>query len=177
MREVRTPTTSLTNLREAMKEMLLRVEDPAFDILLGMLSLCPQVEVVSISNRADGRERLDRCMAIAISRLRQSGALRCPGDYAYIMAAVNEGWLKDVPYFFTPKIFLDYLRALGLEHLPARSTLYDAVGRIRGRYPDWTFSDAPGPHEELRRRNVVRQFASAFGKVRREPLDGMLDDV
>ena len=174
MREVRTPTTSLTNLRETMKEMTLRVEDPAFEKLLGMLSLCPQVEVVGTADVCGSREWLDRCVAAAIIRLRLSDGLPCQGDYAYIMLAANEGWLKDVPFFCTPKVFLDYLCALGLDDLPARSTLYHALGQIRGRYPEWTFADAPDAHEELRRRNVVRQFASTLGRVRRELLDGWL---
>ena len=58
--------------------------------------------------------------------------------------------------------FLHIYSALMQEHI-----LYDALGKVSGRYPDWTFTDRANPTEQLRRINVVRLFLSAFGKAKR----------
>lgn len=46
-----------------MKEVIIHVEDCAYEKLMGMLSLCPQVEVVSEGMAIETREAIDLCVA------------------------------------------------------------------------------------------------------------------
>lgn len=164
------------NFAVAMKEVILRIEESAYEQLMGFIRLCPQVEVVSEGNGLETRESADLCVACAIREMRQNGAFRYPSDYTYIMLVSNEGMAKGLKYFYSPKEFIDYLRGLELEGLPGRSTLYDTIAKTSGRYPDWTFSDSPKDTEVLRRKNVARQFLSAFGRARRRLSDGVSEN-
>ena len=67
-----------------MKEVLIHVEDCAYEKFMGMLSLCPQVEVVSEGVAIETREAIDLCVARAIREMRADGAFRFPisGHYA-----------------------------------------------------------------------------------------------
>ena len=38
--------------RETMKEIVLRIDDAAFEKFMGMVSLCPQVEIVTVDEAA-----------------------------------------------------------------------------------------------------------------------------
>ncbi len=108
--------------------------------------------------------------------MRQNGAFRYPSDYTYIMLASNEGVVKGLKYFYSPKEFITYLKGLELDGLPGRSTLYDTIAKTSGRYPEWTFSDGPRDTEAMRRRNIARQFLSAFGRARRRLSDGVSEN-
>ena len=89
------------------------------------------------------------------------------------MVAMNEGVVKGLPFFYTPKDFLDYMRELNFDGLLGRSTVYDTIAKVQGKYPDWTFSDAPA----LRRKNLVRLFLSAFVRAQSRKLDGLSDEL
>ena len=108
--------------------------------------------------------------------MREYGAFRYPGYYTYIMIAANEGLIPGMPFFFSPQEFVDYLKALDLDGLPGRSTIYDTISKVSGRYPDWTFNDQPKAAEELRRKNIVKQFLSAFGRAKRRLSDGFSEN-
>ena len=159
-----------------MKEIIIHVEDSAYEKFMGMLSLCPQVEVVSEGVAIETREAIDLCVARAIREMRADGVFRFPGDYTYLMIAGNEGQAKGMPFFRSPKEFLDYLKELELDGLPGRSTIYDTISKVDGKYPDWTFTDDPKPKEALRRKNIVRLFLSAFLKAKRNLSDGFSDN-
>jgi hypothetical protein len=159
-----------------MKEVIIHVEDCAYEKLMGMLSLCPQVEVVSEGVAIETREAIDLCVARAIREMRADGAFRLPGDYTYLMIAANEGLAKGMAFFHTPKEYLDYLKELELDGLPGRSTVYDILSKVDGKYPDWIFIDDPKPKEALRRKNIVRMFLSAFFKAKRAMSDGFSDN-
>jgi hypothetical protein len=92
------------------------------------------------------------------------------------MIAANEGQAKGMSFFHSPKEYLDYLKELELDGLPGRSTIYDTISKVDGKYPNWTFSDDPKPKEALRRKNIVRLFLSAFFKARRTLSDGISDN-
>ena len=77
-----------------MKEVVLRMEDSDYQKFMGMVSLCPTVKVVYDGNCDDGRDIEDKCFAMAIIELRKSNAFKTPGDYAYVMKAVNEGVIR-----------------------------------------------------------------------------------
>jgi hypothetical protein len=88
------------------------------------------------------------------------------------MVALNEEVVKGVPFFYTPMEYLSYLKSLGFDNLPGRTSLYDTIKLIKGRYPNWTFADNPKDVEARRRINVVKRFLNAFGRARRGKSDG-----
>ena len=159
-----------------MKQVVLRIDDAAFERFMGMVSLCPQVEVLNVCQTGDKKQTIDAYVATAIREMRQRLAFRYSRDYAYLMVAMNESVVKGLPFFYTPKDFIEYMREAEFDHLPGRSTVYNTIAKVRGRYPDWTFTDAPKASEALRRKNIIKQFLSAFMRAQTEKLDGLLDD-
>ena len=176
MREVRTPTTHLAKLGETMKQVVLRIDDAAFEKFMGMVSLCPQVEVLNVCDTGDKKLAMDGFVATAIREMRQRLAFRSPCDYAYLMVAMNESVIKGLPFFYTPKDFIDYMREADFDNLPGRSTVYNTIAKVKGKYPDWTFTDDPKASEALRRKNLIKQFLSAFVRAQAGKLDGLLDE-
>ena len=122
-----------------MKQVVLRIDDAAFEKFMGMVSLCPMVEVLNVCD-------------------------------------MNESVVKGLPFFYTPKDFIDYMREAEFDGLPGRSTVYNTIAKVRGKYPDWTFTDAPKASEALRRKNLIKQFLSAFMRAQSRKLDGLLDE-
>lgn len=149
-----------------MKEIVLKIEDNAFDDFLGMIRHCPFIEVVSTSQDIDSKEILDQCFHAAISELREDGVFRMKGDYGYIMLAVNDEAVKGL-FFYSPLDYRSYLKELGFDDLPGQSTLYDTCKKVGGRYPKWDFPDRPDSKERLRRNNIVVRFVSAFNRAKR----------
>ena len=162
--------------REArMKQMVIEIEDEAYEAFMGMMRLCPAVKVVSISQMAETRNVVDRCVALAIAELRKDKVFKRPGDYTYIMMGANEGVIKGIGYFYYPSEFLAYLNEIGVDNLPGRNTLYNGITRTFGKYPDWTFNDHPTPDEVMRRKNVLKRFLSVYTKIKMGILDASLD--
>lgn len=159
-----------------MKQVVLRVDDAAFERFMGMVSLCPQVEVLNIIQGDNTQQSMDVFVTTAIRNMRNTLVFRSPCDYAYLMVAFNESVVKGLPFFYTPKDFIDYMMQLNFDNLPGRSTIYNTIAKVKGRYPDWTFTDAPKASEALRRKNLVKQFLSAFIKAQSRKLDGLLDE-
>ena len=159
-----------------MKQVVLRIDDAAFEKFMGMVSLCPQVEVVNVCDTGDKKQTMDGYVASAIREMRQRLAFRSPCDYAYLMVAMNESVVKGLPFFYTPKDFIDYMREADFDNLPGRSTVYNTIAKVKGKYPDWTFTDDPKASEALRRKNLIKQFLSAFVKAQAGKLDGLLDE-
>lgn len=155
-----------------MKQVLLRIEDDAFERFMGVVSLCQQVEVLSCVDEGGAGQDCDRCMVVAIRELQKNKVMQRRGDYAYIMQAANEGVVIGQGPFETPQKFLNYLKELGIQGLPSSSTLYDALTNIFDKYPHWTFRDKPDRGEALRRNNVVKQFLSAYGRAMRVLSEG-----
>ena len=176
MRKVRTPTTHLAKLGETMKQVVLRIDDAAFEKFMGMVSLCPQVEVLNVCDTGDKKQTMDGYVVSAIREMRQRLAFRSPCDYAYLMVAMNESVVKGLPFFYTPKDFIDYMREADFDNLPGRSTVYNTIAKVKGKYPDWTFTDDPKASEALRRKNLIKQFLSAFVRAQAGKLDGLLDE-
>ena len=159
-----------------MKQVVLRIDDAAFEKFMGMVSLCPQVEVVNVCDTGDKKQTMDGYVASAIREMRQRLAFRSPCDYAYLMVAMNESVVKGLPFFYTPKDFIDYMREADFDNLPGRSTVYNTIAKVKGKYPDWFFTDEPKASEALRRKNLIKQFLSAFVRAQAGKLDGLLDE-
>ena len=150
-----------------MKQVVLRIDDAAYEKFMGMVSLCPMVEVVAEGDLADTENDRDLCMRQAIITLRQNKVFRHYYDYTWIMMAINEGHLNDFDVFKSPQAFINYLYEIGIDQLPTRYTLSLAYSKALGAYPDWTFLDVEKPNEILRRKNVAKQFLSAYGAAKR----------
>jgi len=150
-----------------MKQIVLEIEDSAFEQFMGMIELCPQVSVVSTGDAVNVVSNRDTCMVYAIKTLRENGVF-CHGyDYGWIMMAINEGVLDDFDSFKSPQAFIDYLYLIGIDTLPTRFTLFRAYSRALDSFPNWTFVDVNDASETVRRINVVKQFLSAYGKAKR----------
>ena len=159
-----------------MKQVVLRIEDSAFENFKAMISLCPAIEMVDEYSDLEVRRQLDICIEVAIRELRKGKVFRKPSDYTYIMQVINDRQVKDAPYFHTPDVFLGYMEQLGLDGLPGRSTLYDTRKMMSGEYPNWVFNDPQvDVVETLRRNNVARQFLSALFKAQRALSDSISD--
>ena len=61
-----------------MKEIVLQIDDAAYEKFMGMVSLCPQVQVVS--EGVEVRGTVDLCVAGAIRELQESGKIKHPSD-------------------------------------------------------------------------------------------------
>ena len=149
-----------------MKEIVLKIEDNAFDDFLGMIRHCPCIEVVSTSQDIDSKEIIDQCFHEALLEMRRDRVLRTRGDYTYIMLAVNDR-VVDGLYFYSPLDYLEYMSQLGIDNLPGKSIIYDTAKKVGKHYPNWSFSDKPDMNERLRRNNIVVRFVSAFNRAKR----------
>ena len=146
---------------------MLEIEDSAYEQFMGMVGLCPSVKVVCESGITDVMNDRDQCMVYAIQTLRNNHVFRFGYDYTWIMMAINEGLVDDYEGFKSPQAFLDYLYEIGIDKLPTRSTLFRAFSKTLDLYPNWIFLDIKDKGESLRRKNVVKQFLSAFWKAKR----------
>ena len=159
-----------------MRQIVLNLDDEVFEPFMGMLRLCNKVEVVCDGVAKDTRDVVDCCVSAAIRDMVEKRTLRYAYDYAYIMIGINEGLVDKQLFFVSPQEYLDYLNELVDSNLPGKSTLYNTISRTCGKYPDWTFIDNPTTFESLRRKNVFKQFLSAFLKEKRARLERMLEN-
>ena len=149
-----------------MKQVVLRIEDSAFERFMGIVSLCPQVEVVSQDEIPDySPDEITQKVAFAIKTLQRNKAIRHLYDYTWIMVGIGDGVVEGMGSFGSPQKFMDYLESIGVERVPSRTTISTWFGRVIGKYPDWEFVDTQDPQEIQRRKNVVRQFISALNKA------------
>ena len=91
-----------------MKEIVVRVDDAAFERLMGMLSLCPSVEVVEVNESAVlSSGPLAIRIRHAIVQLREERLLRRMYDYAWLKVAMDSD--DDLPSFESAQKYIDYL--------------------------------------------------------------------
>ena len=126
----------------------------------------PEMEIVSLEESGEYElDEINRRMTIALNLMKQVGVIRYGYDYTWIMVAINDGAIKGLGAFKSPQSFMDYLRNLGVEKVPSRTTLSTWFGKVFGSYPNWEFTDTEDPQEILRRKNVVRQLISVLNKA------------
>jgi len=157
----------ISQLKKVMRQIILEVEDSYFDKFMGMVDMCHGVKVVSTHDSVDTRNDRDSCVVYAINSLRNDGVFRYSFDYAWIMMAINEGVIEDFEGEMSLQGFIDYLKELGFNNLPCRTSLYNAYSKTLDSFPEWTFIDVKDAGEILRRKNVVKQFLSAYGVAKR----------
>ena len=141
-----------------MKEIVMRVDDAAFERLMGMLSLCPSVEVVEVNETAVlSSGPLAIRIRHAIVRLREERLLRRMYDYAWLKVAMDSD--DDLPSFESAQNYIDYLGGeLQLDGLPSESSVSKMMDAARGQLFNWTFSDTSDAQETTRRNNIVKRF-------------------
>ena len=158
-----------------MKQIVIEIEDEAYEPFMGMMRLCPAAKVVCTSDVADTTDIRERCMAIAISELQQRNVIRFASDYTFIMMLVNQGMVEKKLFYASLLDFIAYLLQIGASDIPGKSRLYEMFGLTRGKYPEWTFADNPGAGETLRRNNVARQFLSAYIRAKITLAEGLAE--
>ena len=141
-----------------MKEIVVRVDDAAFERLMGMLSLCPSVEVVKVNESAVlSSGPLAIRIRHAIVQLREERLLRRMYDYAWLKVAMDSD--DDLPSFESAQKYIDYLGGeLQLDGLPSESSVSKMMDAARGQLFNWTFSDTSDAQETTRRNNIVKRF-------------------
>ena len=141
-----------------MKEIVVRVDDAAFESLMGMLSLCPSVEVVEVNESAVlSSGPLAIRIRHAIVQLREARLLRRMYDYAWLKVAMDSD--DDLPSFESAQKYIDYLGGeLQLDGLPSESSVSKMMDAARGQLFNWTFSDTSDAQETTRRNNIVKRF-------------------
>ena len=162
--------------REArMKQIVIEIEDEAYEPFMGMLRLCPAAKVVSISDEVDAIGIRDRCVAMAIAELQKRNVIRFASDYAFIMMLINQGGIDKKLFYTSPLDYIAYLQHIGASYIPGKSRIYLMLGLTSGKYPEWTFVDNPGSGETIRRNNVARQFLSAYIRAKRALAEGLVE--
>ena len=141
-----------------MKQVVLRIDDAAFEKFMGMVSLCPQVEVVTVDEAAVMCQgQLPVRIREAILQLRAERLLRRKFDYAGLKVAMDS--TDDFPSFESAQRYLDYMRdELMLDELPCESSISKMMDMARGQLFYWTFSDTSDAQETTRRNNIVKRF-------------------
>lgn len=149
-----------------MKEITFRVPDTMVSLLEEWVKHIPEMEIVSLEESGEYEiDEINRRMTIGLNLMKQVGVIRYGYDYTWIMVAINDGAIKGMGAFKSPQSFMDYLRNLGIENVPSRTTLSTWFGKVLGTYPNWEFIDTQDPQEILRRKNVVRQLISVLNKA------------
>lgn len=109
-----------------------------------------------------GKENVKGTICSIISKLHEEKVLKYMGDWGLLMTAMNQ--TDGLPSFDTPSSFLTYLADSnqfdGIE-IPSESSVSKMVRKMRGLFPNWTFTDTTDTTEVNRRINVGRRLVSA----------------
>ena len=159
--------SDLTIRNVTMRQILIEIEDEAYEKFMGMVELCPQARVLDEGNINCTENVRDLCMKQALTELIKDHVIRRPRDLGWIMLALEQKVVKDFDSFSSHQAFIDYLGMLGVEMLPGKTTLFRTYTITDGTYPDWTFLDNPKHEEELRRKNIIVRFLSAYMRAKR----------
>ena len=148
----------LSQFLERMKQVLLSIEEDAYEKFMGMVSLCPMVEVIEINESALlNNGSLAMRIREAILQLRAENLLRRKFDYAWLKMAMDSS--TDMPSFESAQRYLDYLHdVLQLDDLPCESSISKMMDVARGQLFHWTFKDTTDSSEIIRRNNIVKRF-------------------
>ena len=148
----------LSQFLERMKQVLLSIEEDAYEKFMGMVSLCPMVEVIEINESALlNNGSLAIRIREAILQLRAENLLRRKFDYAWLKMAMDSS--TDMPSFESAQRYLDYLHdVLQLDDLPCESSISKMMDVARGQLFHWTFKDTTDSSEIIRRNNIVKRF-------------------
>jgi hypothetical protein len=141
-----------------MKQVVLRIDDAAFEKFMGMVSLCPMVEIVDACEAAVPTQGpMASRIREAILQLRAEKLLKRKFDYAWLKVSMDSS--DDMPSFESAQSYLNYMRdELMLDDLPCESSISKMMDMARGQLFYWTFSDTSDAQETTRRNNIVKRF-------------------
>lgn len=149
-----------------MQEITLRVPESLVPLIEEWVRHIPEIELASLEESgAYETDEINRRISLALKILKENRAIRYGYDYTWIMVAIGDGVVKGLNGFKSPQSFMDYLKSLGVDKVPSRTTISTWFGRVLGMYPNWEFTDTKDPNETMRRKNVVRQLLSALNKA------------
>ena len=149
-----------------MKQVVLRIEDSAFRRFMGIVSLCSQVEVAGGDELPeDGPDEAVQRVSLAIKMLQRNKTIRHLYDYTWIMAAIGDGIVAGMSAFGSPQKYIDFLKSIGVERVPSRTTISTWNGKFYGKFPDWEFIDTRDPQKIQRRKNVVNEFKRVLNEL------------
>ena len=149
-----------------MQEIMLRVPESLVPLIEEWVRHIPEIELASLEESgAYETDEINRRISLALKILKENRAIRYGYDYTWIMVAIGDGVVKGLNGFKSPQSFMDYLKSLGVDKVPSRTTISTWFGRVLGMYPNWEFTDTKDPNETMRRKNVVRQLLSALNKA------------
>ena len=154
-----------------MKEITIRVPDDMAQLVEQWAQWIPEMEVVREVDNMMSEDVRDLCARTAFDTLLEEKAIRRPRDYAWIMLAMDQEAIDDFEGFRSHQDYIDYLKEIGVDGVPSRTTLFNMENMTMGDYPDWTFLDEPSPNEALRRKNLVKLFLSAYRRAKRGKLN------
>ena len=97
----------------------------------------------------------------AINVLTAENLIKHKYDYAWVMQVMNE--TEGMPSYDSPQSFLTHMTELHIDGLPDISNINKELGRLMGKFPDWTFIDKDTT-ESNRRINIAKRFCNAFRK-------------
>lgn len=155
-----------------MIELTIRVPNDLAQHIEGIIKSIPDAEIVCSVEDIKTETLRDECAKEAFDELLSDGTIKRPGDFAWIMKAMEEKVIEDFSAFSSYQSFADYLSDLKIEKLPSKTTLYNNFILIKGAYPEWIFTNNPDAREFLRRKNVVTRFLSSYRRAKRAKLNG-----
>ena len=97
-----------------------------------------------------------------IRKLHEENVVKKMGDWGLLMTAMNQ--TDSLPCFDTPSSFITYLadsQQFEGNELPSESSVSKMVRKMRGMFPDWTFTDTSDTMEVNRRINVGKRLVAA----------------
>lgn len=131
----------------------------------GKVKIDEAKEMEAEAEKTEAKVSANRLIADTINGMKTSGELKKMGDWGLLMIAMNQ--TDDMPDFATPRSYVDYLSLeLKIEGVPCESSISKMVGKTRGMFPNWTFTDTTDIMETNRRINVGKCFIAAVRKRR-----------
>lgn len=105
---------------------------------------------------------MSQAIGYAAKTMRVEDELKHLYDYTWLMMLMNE--TDGLPSFDTPTSYVDYMKQCGVKSMPTRSNISKYYDKARGKFPNWTFTDADG-QETKRRNNVAKRFLNLVRSV------------
>lgn len=132
-----------------------------YEVRKKRIEACSRAESMSLSKASADTER-DRRFAYAARKVREEGLLKNDYDWAWIELYCEGQWGLEL--FSSTQSFLDYLKMIGVEELPQRTSVSRKLSVVKGEYPSWTFTDTAKPREVQRRKLIVGRFIFHYNK-------------
>ena len=122
----------------------------------------PVEEEEEVAIDMEMEDGMSQAIGYAAKTMRVEDELKHLYDYTWLMMLMNE--TDGLPSFDTPTSYVDYMKQCGVKSMPTRSNISKYYDKARGKFPNWTFTDADG-QETRRRNNVAKRFLNLVRSV------------